>query len=720
MRVDEAGASVDVSARLAPWVRALLRVRADQLGHGQGSSGARSFVSGDEVRRLVRVDTPGPRAELREAVSVAWQDVLRGRDEAASTGEEDRLARLGRVLSLGEHETRLVGALAALRRVPVLREVALSLSGDPVVKTMTGLACCELVAAGDRAVARELMTACLPGGALARTRLVTGRGADPDALRGELLLDARVAAWLEGADPARLWTDPDLGGRLLVEAADPAALVVDPASEEMVRSGLAAAAQRAAGGALRLALVGSDPRIRQHLVHLLASPAGEPLLILNARKLGDGDTTVRGLARAARDASLLGAVVLLDDAGGLFEEPSAKDAQGQNANPNRPNSRQADPPGDAIVRPLEAHPGPVVFGLDKRQPALFRSIPALVEAVLPHPSATRKVAALAAALGGSDDARRVAELVAPRYAMDQDVIEAAASEARRLAGDEAISTATVALAVRRQLESRIGDFADSVELTHSLEDIELPEEARRSLEELITAYAARDKVLDTWGFGERISNARGVSGLFHGPPGTGKTMAAGVVARELGTEVYKVDLSRVVDKYIGETEKHLERIFDEAERGQVVLLFDEADSLFSKRTEVKRSTDRYSNLEVNFLLQRLERHDGVVILTTNHDALIDEAFKRRIRYHVHFPLPGPEERTRLWRRLLPAVAPLEDDVDFEDLGEWYEMSGGHIRNASMRAAYAAAAAGTRITHTTLVDAANAEYRSLGKLVRDLE
>jgi len=194
-------------------------------------------------------------------------------------------------------------------------------------------------------------------------------------------------------------------------------------------------------------------------------------------------------------------------------------------------------------------------------------------------------------------------------------------------------------------------------------------------------------------------------------------MSASIIARELSTDVYKVDLSRVVDKYIGETEKHLGRIFDEAERGQVVLLFDEADSLFSQRTEVSRSTDRYANMEVNFLLQRLEHHEGIVILTTNHAALIDPAFKRRIRYHVHFPMPDEHARARLWEGLIPTDAPKDSEIDFEYLGSAYEMSGGHIRNAIIRAAYSAADAQQALGERGLIEAADIEYRAMGKLVR---
>ena len=188
----------------------------------------------------------------------------------------------------------------------------------------------------------------------------------------------------------------------------------------------------------------------------------------------------------------------------------------------------------------------------------------------------------------------------------------------------------------------------------------------------------------------------------------------------MGLEIFRIDLSRVVDKYIGETEKALAKVFDEAERGEVVLLFDEADSLFGKRTEVKSSTDRYGNLEVNYLLQRMEAYDGVVILTTNHQGHLDPAFKRRLRYQVHFGMPGAEQRQEIWQRLLPAEAPMAQEIDFEDLAFRFEMTGGHIRNAVLTAAILGARDGTEINQAHLVAAANREYRALGKLVREID
>jgi SpoVK/Ycf46/Vps4 family AAA+-type ATPase len=222
-------------------------------------------------------------------------------------------------------------------------------------------------------------------------------------------------------------------------------------------------------------------------------------------------------------------------------------------------------------------------------------------------------------------------------------------------------------------------------------------------------------VLDEWGFARKGGKGVGVSALFSGAPGTGKTMAAGLVAQELQLDLYQIDVSRMVSKWVGETEKNLARLFDAAEAGHAVLLFDEADSLFAKRTEVKSSNDRYANLEVNYLLQRMEAFDGISILTTNLETAVDEVFRRRLAFRLHFPVPEPAERERLWKVMLPAEAAVAPDLDFASLARRYEMSGGYIRNAVLRAAYLAAGDGAPIAMTHLLRAAALEYAAMGKI-----
>ncbi len=270
--------------------------------------------------------------------------------------------------------------------------------------------------------------------------------------------------------------------------------------------------------------------------------------------------------------------------------------------------------------------------------------------------------------------------------------------------------------VRRQLGNRFGDLAQLVSNSFTWDDLILPDDVLQRVLEVVAYAKHRDRILKEWGFERKLPYGRSISVLLAGAPGTGKTMVASLLAREMGLELFRVNVSKVVDKYIGETEKNLARIFDEARRGQVALLFDEADSLFSKRTEIKSSTDRYSNLAVNYLLQAVESHDGVIILTTNHEKAMDEAFRRRIRFRVSFPVPNDKERARLWQSMLPGDAPVEPGVDWLMLGQMFNLTGGAIKNAVVRAALHAAAMGDLITADILRLGARLEAEELGCLV----
>jgi len=224
------------------------------------------------------------------------------------------------------------------------------------------------------------------------------------------------------------------------------------------------------------------------------------------------------------------------------------------------------------------------------------------------------------------------------------------------------------------------------------------------------------KVLHQWGFSSKLARGIGVAALFTGPPGTGKTMVAGIIARELDLELYQVDLSKVVSKWVGETEKQLARIFEAAEAGHALLLFDEADSLFARRTEVKAAIDRYANLEVNYLLQRIESFGGITILTTNMDTSIDPALRRRLAAHITFWPPDEKERETLWRRMIARDAPVQEPLDFMALSRAYpDMSGANIRNAVLAGAFLAASEQSPITQRHLERAGKGEYRAMGRI-----
>jgi ATPase family associated with various cellular activities (AAA) len=301
-----------------------------------------------------------------------------------------------------------------------------------------------------------------------------------------------------------------------------------------------------------------------------------------------------------------------------------------------------------------------------------------------------------------------------------DILEAAsgaAASAARRGPSAVITVEDITQAVRGRLSHRLKDIADVVSTTLEWKHLVLREDTADRIHELLSVVKHQDLVMNEWGFGRRVNYGRALSALFSGPPGTGKTMIAGLIAKELGLELFRVDLSRVVSKWVGETEKNLALAFDEAKHAHAILLFDEADALFAKRTEVKSANDRYSNLETNYLLQRLETFEGVVLLTTNKEPQIDEAFRRRLRFHIDFPTPNEEERELLWRSMIPASAPIVGQLDLTALADRFKMSGGYIKNAVVRAAYLAARSPERALSQVLLErAARLELEEMGKLL----
>ena len=274
-----------------------------------------------------------------------------------------------------------------------------------------------------------------------------------------------------------------------------------------------------------------------------------------------------------------------------------------------------------------------------------------------------------------------------------------------------LSTAAWRLA-RTAARRSLDELATHFETSSDWQDLVLPE-AQTSILRQITVHARQASVVHgDWGFGALYARGLGLSVLFAGPSGTGKTMAAGVLARELDRDLYQIDLATVVSKYIGETEKHLRKIFDAAERSGAILLFDEADALFGKRSQVRDSHDRYANLEISYLLQRMESYRGIAILTTNMQNALDPAFQRRLRFVVQFPFPDAPSRERIWRKVFPAAAPTEN-LDYEKLAQ-LNVTGGAIRNIALLSAFLAAHERTPIGMHHMLEAAHTEYAKLDK------
>ena len=336
---------------------------------------------------------------------------------------------------------------------------------------------------------------------------------------------------------------------------------------------------------------------------------------------------------------------------------------------------------------------------------------------IPSPEGNRRLQLWKALAEDCSVSEAVLDQISGQYEFGIREMERSLREARRLAyvrGEEEISLSVLHEACGRQLEYSLKEWAVLIENRYGWEDLILPEEQKEALREAVNQIRYRQQVYQEWGFSRLRSYGTGLTLLLTGPPGTGKTMAAQVLAGTLDMELYKIQLPAVVSKYIGETEQNLKHIFQEGRRSRAVLFFDEADVLFSKRTEVKDSHDKYSNMEVAYMLQNMEEYTGVVILATNFPQNIDEAFKRRITFTIEFCLPDYRHRCLLWQQCVPEQLPLEPDVDFHELAERFELSGSNIKNIMINAAFLAASEQSSVGRRHILKALKGEFGKSGK------
>lgn len=495
-----------------------------------------------------------------------------------------------------------------------------------------------------------------------------------------------------------------------------------PRLSELQRVGPSTEAERPelygdAAAALGTLLVAPDARIclhgpagsgRRTLVRGVVESLGLALLELPLAGVARaGFDTVA--ARALRDARLLGGVLLVDATGAEAKTDELI----------------------ALLQPVltasRQNPARVVFVIEDALDLLVQALDRRHVLRLGYPTAAEQESLwryhLAAVGGYRSSVEPLIREVVTRYPSLPDGVRRASMDAVDRArlqrgADAEPGLGDLLWAAQNLTNTRILSIAERVPTTMTWEDLILPNETFVALNEIVTYFRYRETVFDDWGFKRKLPYGRALTSLFYGPPGTGKTMAAGILGREFGMPVFRVDLAAVVSKYIGETEKNLNRVFEEAEFARAVILFDEADSLFGKRTEVKSSVDRYANLEVNFLLQKIEAFDGVVILTTNFERALDDAFKRRIRFKILFPFPDAPHRLLLWQSMLPREARVEGDLGLEDLAKRLDMSGANIKNAVLRAAFLAAEEGGPITAQRLERGALREFKEMGNLVRE--
>jgi AAA+ superfamily predicted ATPase len=499
-------------------------------------------------------------------------------------------------------------------------------------------------------------------------------------LLGGAALDARLAALARLEHPV---TDPD-GPPLVADLARLAS-----------RHGLPAIGP---DPALVLALHGPDGVGKRELAGQVSASLGLAMLTVDARRLGDPDELVRAAVREAR----------LQDAALCVTHADERAREDTSMLPALATALR-DMGGLAFVTSSEPWHGLASFG----------DIP--VHAVpLTEPDVPRSEVLWREELAGRVvDPEPWASELAQRFCLTPGAIRAAsaAADRHRLTAVEPapLTLRDIYAACREQSATRLADLAVVIHPDCGWEELVLPADRLEQLRDICTQVRHRHQVFDRWGLGARAGHGTGVTALFGGTPGTGKSMAAEVVAGDLGLDLYKVDLSGVVSKYIGETEKNLRRVFGEARSGNAVLFFDEADALFGKRTEVSDAHDRYANIETSYLLQQMELYDGVVLLATNIQQNLDEAFTRRIRFVVEFPFPDAASRARIWSTHLPATAPVAPDVDVDVLARDFPVAGGTIRNIVVNAAFLAAADGGVIDRHHILRGTRREYDKIGRL-----
>ena len=473
------------------------------------------------------------------------------------------------------------------------------------------------------------------------------------------------------------------------------------------------AAARRPGAARLLHLHGRSGSGRRQLVADACAAAGRGLLALDGAKLRRAAGDVEALLVAAlRDAHAADAVLMLQHLDAFADDS------------NRESLLRG------VLQPwLRALGGCLVLASEDEMPVQAWFPAAEVsELHLPLPGLAEREADWACALEAAAVPGRAA-LAAPlaaKFRTTAGEVAGAVQQALQAARGAGAARSAAAWSARlhaaaaRATAPRLHQLAEAMPTRHALDDLVLPADRMEMLHDLVRRVRHRRRVLEDWGFDTVSARGCGLVALFHGASGTGKTMAVDAIAHTLQMQLFRIDLAGVVSKYIGETEKNLRSIFDEAERADAVLFFDEADALFGKRSEVKDAHDRYANIEINYLLQRIESFDGIAVLATNKRSHLDEAFQRRIHVALEFPLPRQPERLQLWRRSFPAAAPLAHDIDWALLARSFELTGGVIRNAALGAAYLAAEAGGQIGNAELANALRTELHKAGRRVQDSE
>ena len=495
-----------------------------------------------------------------------------------------------------------------------------------------------------------------------------------------LRIDERIVSFIKGLNVM----DERLAAIVAPVAVD-VPLGLPPTHEQAVSEIIMALTEDGGEHPPAVELVGVDPGVRRYLACSAAQRLGRELYEVTPERVPTNPQELSDLIRLWERETLLLPVLLYADTA----EASREDTTGI----------------DALFERVRSH---VLLGSREPRPMRTRRLRVIDT---PRPTAPEQQGLWQELLADDTETPK-------RLAAEFDLSQLVIADVVRQTGHTGLGAQGLWAACRAQTRPRLDTLALRVEPSATWEDLVLPDAELALLRYIADQVRGRATVLSSWGFGERITRGSAVTALFAGGSGTGKTLAAEVIAHELELDMYRVDLAGVVSKYIGETEQNLRRVFDAAEKGGSLLMFDEADALFGKRSEVKDSHDRYANIEVSYLLARMEDYRGIAILASNLRHSLDDAFLRRLRFIVTFPFPSPAERARLWARAFPAQAPV-DELDIERLAK-LAASGGMIRNIALNAAFCAAGQGTKVSMELVLEMARIEFRKLERHVNDAD
>jgi len=672
------------------------------------------FIAEDEIDELIRVPAPPPSADelttrtlaaLREAIARAERTITESVNESMKAGIDLALPRLARFFELSPFDIDALLICLAPELDLKYEKLYAYLQNDvtrkrPTIDLILKL-CCRSLAERFQGRTRFLTTAPLV------RHLLVQRGTDAEQttwLSRALRIDHRILDYLLGVDA----TDERIQSfaRFVTPGVDLAQVLLPSELKDRLvncfREELETAGR--SGSASVFLIDGPEGSGKTHLTEALCRDVGRSLIVANGASLvGAMMKQPQAIPALFREAKLADAVLLIERAEFLTDE-----------------AEKETPFREALTTAWQSFAGLVV--ISSREPLSFWSSPeqsSKVRFSLRVPEFGLRKELWRQLLFGNNVPEESAidvDALADRFAFTPGRIHRAIVEARRaIESGATLTTADLNQACRNQSGAGLPALARRIKPIFTWNDIVLPRDQIEHLREVCAHIRHRQRVFGDWAFDRKVSLGKGVGILFSGASGTGKTMAAEIIANELALDLYKIDLSCIVSKYIGETEKNLSRVFTEAEQSNAILFFDEADAIFGKRSEVRDSHDRYANIEINYLLQKIEEYEGIVILASNFQKNIDDAFTRRLRFIIEFPFPEENYRERMWEKVFPAETPLDRDVDFDFLARKLKISGGNIRNIALHAAFLAAANSGHVSMEHIVCAARREFQKMGRL-----